>query len=193
MRVEGDLLARGALRLRGLRDEACDYDALAAWLSDDRVLRWYGGRDAPMTREEVLRKYRPRLRAEDPVRPCIIERTGAPVGYLQFYPVGKASDQGLEDAEASWAVDLFLGEPSQWSQGVGSELLAALVEYLCAHAGAERIVIDPQVSNARAIRCYEKAGFRKRELLREHELHEGELRDHWLMVCEVGMRGPTAS
>jgi len=32
-----------------------------------------------------------------------------------------------------------------------------------------------------AVRCYEKSGFKKVKLLPAHELHEGAMRDCWLM------------
>jgi len=42
---------------------------------------------------------------------------------------------------------------------------------------ARKVVLDPHVTKPRAIRCYEKWGFRKVKLLPRHELHEGERRD----------------
>ena len=47
-----------------------------------------------------------------------------------------------------------------------------------------RRVIDPHVDNPRAIRAYEKAGFRKQRVLKEHEFHEGRWHDAWLMTIE---------
>ena len=46
---------------------------------------------------------------------------------------------------------------------------------------ASKVILDPHIGNVRAIRCYEKCGFRKVKLLSLHELHEGEYRDSWLM------------
>ena len=64
---------------------------------------------------------------------------------------------------------------------VGADLREANLE------GAQRVVIDPRVENLRAIRCYEKAGFRKARRLPRHERHEGRWCDAWLMICEVGV------
>jgi aminoglycoside 6'-N-acetyltransferase len=58
--------------------------------------------------------------------------------------------------------------------------------YLFESLDAQRVTIDPHVSNHRAVRCYEKAGFRKVRLLPRQELHEGEYWDCWLMVAEPG-------
>ena len=78
-------------------------------------------------------------------------------------------------------MDQFIGESTYWNKGVGTQLVSAMVAYLIEEKGADRIVMDPQTWNERAIRCYEKCGFKKVKLLPENELHEGEYRDCWLI------------
>lgn len=56
-----------------------------------------------------------------------------------------------------------------------------MVNYLIHDKNADRVVMDPHVRNTRAIRCYEKCGFKKVEILPKRELHEGEYQDCWLM------------
>ena len=78
-------------------------------------------------------------------------------------------------------MDQFIGESTYWNKGIGTQLVRAMVAYLIEEKGADRIVMDPQTWNERAIRCYEKCGFKKVKLLPENELHEGEYRDCWLI------------
>jgi aminoglycoside 6'-N-acetyltransferase len=85
---------------------------------------------------------------------------------------------------------MFIGEPELWDRGLGSGALSMLVAYLYSEAGAHSIVIDPRLTNGRAIRAYEKAGFRKVKVLHRHEFHEGAWQDNWLMVHG---HGPTAA
>ena len=68
-----------------------------------------------------------------------------------------------------------------WNKGIGTKLVSSVVEYLIREKGADRIVMDPQTWNERAIHCYEKCGFEKVKLLPKRELHEGAYRDCWLM------------
>jgi aminoglycoside 6'-N-acetyltransferase len=77
---------------------------------------------------------------------------------------------------------MFIGEPELWDRGLGSGALSMLVAYLYSEAGAHSIVIDPRLTNGRAIRAYEKAGFRTVKVLHRHEFHEGAWQDNWLMV-----------
>lgn len=52
-----------------------------------------------------------------------------------------------------------------------------MVEYLIEQKQADIVVMDPQTWNERAIRCYEKCGFKKVKIMPKHEFHEGEYRD----------------
>jgi aminoglycoside 6'-N-acetyltransferase len=56
-----------------------------------------------------------------------------------------------------------------------------MVDYLINTKRADKVVMDPQTWNERAIQCYEKCGFRKVKLLPKHEFHEGDYRDSWLI------------
>lgn len=170
--------------LRPMRDEEADYLLMARWLTHDRVLEWYEGRDEPHPYDRAVRKYAPRVLAEEAVVPCFILHDGAPVGYLQYYPVADAADYELETAAETWALDLFIGEPDLWSQGIGGEALRLITGHVFTGCGAGRVVIDPRVENPRAIRAYEKVGFRKVKVLKGHERHEEAMRDCWLMVLE---------
>ncbi|MBI4198060.1 MAG: acetyltransferase [Chloroflexi bacterium] len=174
--------AANGLRIRLLRDAGEDYELLTHWLSDERVLEFIFGRDNPFDYHKVVQKYGPRAEGRNRVVACILEQAGQPLGYLQFYAVDDATEYSLESAEGVYGVDLFIGEPEQWNKGIGTAVLEALTQYLFEGPGVTRIVIDPRVTNSRAIRCYEKCGFRCEKVLPRHELHEGEWRDCWLMV-----------
>jgi aminoglycoside 6'-N-acetyltransferase len=167
--------------IRPMRDEEADYRAMARWLTDERVLEWIYGRDDPWPYERLVPKYRPRVLGEDPVRPCIIEQHGRRVGYIQYYPVADPAEYQLDDATGTWALDMWIGEPEIWSAGLGSRALSLVAGYLFEHEHAERCLIDPRVENPRAVRAYEKAGFVKVKVLREHEWFEGAKRDNLLM------------
>jgi RimJ/RimL family protein N-acetyltransferase len=52
-----------------------------------------------------------------------------------------------------------IADPDRLSKGIGSAVLAAFVQNI-RQRGHDRIIIDPDTANKRAIRAYEKAGFR---------------------------------
>ncbi len=46
------------------------------------------------------------------------------------------------------------------------------MEYLIERKQADRVVMDPQKRNERALKCYEKCSFKKVRILPKHEYHE---------------------
>ncbi len=168
-----------------MRDDPADYALMARWLTDERVLEFYEGRDDPYPLERVIEKYGPRVRGEEPVASCLILYREQPIGYVQYYALAPYAESfSIEDARDTFGIDIFIGEPDHWDRGIGTEAVSAMLAYLLDELSATRAVIDPRVDNPRAVRCYEKAGFRKVMVLPKHELHEGEYRDAWLMTIE---------
>ncbi len=170
------------LVVRRMRDDSEDYGTLARWLSDPRVLEYIYGREKPFDMEAVLAKYRPRVVGEENVEPCLVLRDDSPIAYVQLYPAPPEILAHLSKTRDAWAIDLFIGEPELWDQGIGTRMVAAVIDYLFDDRHAATVTIDPRVDNPRAVRAYEKAGFVKLVVLPAHELHEGPWRDCWLMT-----------
>ena len=94
------------------------------------------------------------------VEPLIIELDGKPIGYLQTYDPHLEDDHPYSDQPfGTLGLDLSIGVPALVGVGHGSALLAQFVEELF-REGTPRVIIDPDPANARAIRAYEKAGFK---------------------------------
>lgn len=158
-----------------------DAPLLAKWLSDPRVLEYYEGRDRPFDEAAVRAKFI--ARNESAITQCVVLYQGAPIGYVQFYPLEDAdlAEYAYPPGIRAFGMDQFIGEPGQWGRGIGTRLVAGVAQHLISTYGAQRVTLDPHRDNPRAIRCYEKAGFRIVRLLRQHELHEDAWRDCWLM------------
>jgi aminoglycoside 6'-N-acetyltransferase len=152
---------------------------LTRWLSDPRVFEFYMSADDPRSEDAV----RAEFLAQDFVERFIVRRGSEPIGYLQFYEVEPEWREvyGVDKDEAAYGMDQFIGEPNLWDRGIGSALVRQTAEYLVQERGASRVFLDPHVDNGRAVRAYERAGFRKVRVLPEHEMREGRLRDAWLM------------
>jgi aminoglycoside 6'-N-acetyltransferase len=69
-------------------------------------------------------------------------------------------------------IDLFL-DPALHGRGVGTEVMRRVVRQLIDERGHHRVTIDPAASNAVAIRCYEKVGFRPVGVMRRYERDVG--------------------
>jgi aminoglycoside 6'-N-acetyltransferase len=96
------------------------------------------------------------------------------VGYLQ-------ATEELEPGYRHAGIDLFVATDHQ-GRGVGPEAIRLVARWLIEERGHHRITIDPAATNTRAIRAYEKVGFRRVGVLREYERGpDGTWRDGLLM------------
>lgn len=88
------------------------------------------------------------------------------------------------DLTHTYGFDMFIGEPDLWGAGLGTSVCVVAISALLAR-GADRVLIDPRVVNERAVRVYEKVGFRTVKVLPGNELHEGFHYDCWLMELDL--------
>jgi aminoglycoside 6'-N-acetyltransferase len=100
---------------------------------------------------------------------------GEVAGYVQFW---EESDPGSRHAD----VDIFLGPDAQ-DRGLGTEAMRVVLRHLIDERGHHRVTLGTSVDNARAIRCYDKVGFRRvgvmRKAARSHLT--GDWEDEFLM------------
>lgn len=168
------------IKIRALTEE--DFPFLLKWLTDERVLKYYEGRDVKFTPETIKDHFTEPWK--DEVIRVIIEYQGKPIGYGQIY---KMYDELYEDYDYPktddivYGMDQFIGESDYWGKGIGTEYIKMIFEFLRKRKNANAVILDPHKNNARAIRAYEKAGFKIIKELPKHELHEGKLEDCYLM------------
>jgi aminoglycoside 6'-N-acetyltransferase len=138
-----------------------DLPRLRAWMARPHWRRWWGDPDTEVGYVEDM------LAGRDGTRPFLIERDGVPVGYIQAWSVAEARVEPWL-TEAPWltwlqedaiGVDISIADAERLSRGLGSAVLRAFVARLRAD-GHRTIIIDPDPMNSRAIRAYERAGFR---------------------------------
>ncbi|MGH0425251.1 isochorismatase family protein [Bacillus pretiosus] len=149
-----------------------DAPIISKWLTDPEVLKYYEGRDNPQSVEMVLNHFIHNPNSHE--KRCLIAFDAVPIGYIQMYPIDSEwkTLYGYEESQNVWGMDQFIGEPTYWGKGIGTKLVQAAITYIMENTGAEAIAMDPNVNNERAIKCYEKYGFKKVKILKEHELHE---------------------
>jgi len=133
---------------------AADLPKVRNWLAAPHVAEWWGD---PREQFELV--------SEDLDHPSmgqfIVALDDRPFAYLQCYDAMAWPNHSFGALQTGTrGIDQFIGEMDMIDQGHGSALIRAFVDDLL-HAGTPRIVTDPAPANTRAIRAYEKAGFRK--------------------------------
>ncbi|HYL40414.1 MAG TPA: GNAT family protein [Candidatus Binatus sp.] len=160
------VLVGDRVRLRRLRPG--DRPELRRILAQPEVARWWDTPDPDRATEEWL--------AEEPgTTGFAIEADGRLVGSIQY---AEEDAPGYRHA----GIDLFLDRDHQ-GRGLGPDAIRAIARYLFEVRGHHRLTIDPAAANDRAIRAYERVGFRPVGIMRRYELgpdgtwHDGLLMD----------------
>jgi aminoglycoside 6'-N-acetyltransferase len=160
----GVVLHGTATTLRPVRPE--DTDALAEILAEPDVARWWGRYDAERVRRDLID-------APDTVV-FAVEVEGEIVGSIQY-----VEEPAPDYRHAS--IDVFL-HPSWHGKGLGTDAIRTLARHLIHDRGHHRLAIDPAAANERAIRTYERVGFRPVGVMRSYERNpQGEWQDCLLM------------
>lgn len=172
--------SEGRVAIRPLADR--DREDLHRWLNDPAVLAYYEGRDNPQSYADIDTHFL--AMQGDPVQGCIIVIDGRSAGFLQVYPLsqGELSAYHLPAGERTFGIDLFIGETALWDQGLGTAVMMLATRTLVRDYQADAVTVDPRVDNPRAVRVYEKCGYRIHRRLEAAEKHEGIDCDCWLMV-----------
>jgi aminoglycoside 6'-N-acetyltransferase len=160
----GESLHGERVTLRPL--EARDVPRLAEIAAEPEVARWW--RDFG---EEDLRE----LLGDGETTALAVEHDdGVVIGLVQF----------TEETEPDYrhaSIDLYLGRAWQ-GQGLGADTVRTVARHLVDDLGHHRLTIDPAAANERAIRSYERVGFRPVGIMRRYERGaDGEWHDGLLM------------
>ena len=156
--------ARGSvLRWRPLA--ADDLPLLCRWLADPVVARWWAHDSTP---EGVERDFGASVRGEEAGEDLVVSLDERPVGLVQRaviadYPEDLAEFAALvEVPEGAVELDYLVGEPALRGRGLGSRIIAALVEDTwTAHPAAPAVLVAVAATNVASWRALEKAGLRR--------------------------------
>lgn len=152
---EEELAGLGRLRLLRLLP-AEDAGLIHGWVQEERARFW--GMNG-WSREQVREVYE-FLDSLDTHHGYLMTVAGEPAGVFQTYeplqdPVGEAYPARAEDA----GMHLLLAPATKPVPNFTPTLLAALVRFLLAEPGKDRVVAEPDARNSKAIRRFLGFGF----------------------------------
>ncbi|MEA2583189.1 MAG: aminoglycoside 6-N-acetyltransferase [Thermomicrobiales bacterium] len=147
---------------------ASDAERLTEILTHPGVAEWWGQWDLGRVELELIAP------ADDTVT-FAIEVDGQVIGLIQY----------AEEDEPDYrhaGIDIFL-DPAWHGRGLGTDAVRTLARHLFDERGHHRLTIDPAAHNQRAIRSYQRVGFRPVGVMRRYERgpdgtwHDGLLMD----------------
>jgi aminoglycoside 6'-N-acetyltransferase len=129
------------------------------------VARWW---NHDSTLDGVERDFGASVRGEEPGEDLVVSLDGRPVGLVQRsvindYPEDLAEFGALvEVPEGAVELDYLVGEPDLRGHGLGSQMIAALVDDTwTSHRAAPAVLVAVVAANVASWRALEKAGLRR--------------------------------
>ena len=153
-----------------------DRTRLRAILAEPEVARWWAPRGADAAVDGLF---------DDQEVVYAIEVDGIVIGAIEF---GEENEPDYRHA----GIDIFIDAAHQ-GRGLGRGAIRALARYLFEVRGHHRLTIDPALANERAIRAYERVGFRPVGIMRAYERGaDGTWHDAMLLDLLEGELAPEA-
>ncbi len=145
-----------------------DAARLTEILTHPGVAQWWGNFDLDRVQEELIDP-------DDGTVTLAVEADGQVIGLIQYW---EENDPDYRHA----AIDVFL-HPAWHGRGLGADAVRTVARHLFGQRGHHRLTIDPAAHNQRAIRSYQRVGFRPVGVMRRYERgadgswHDGLLMD----------------
>jgi RimJ/RimL family protein N-acetyltransferase len=155
----------GGVSLRQLVEE--DVPLLARWFFDPDVLQWLQiSEDPPHLRTMEAIRERFVIMRDDPFTEVWrIDADGRPIGEIELV--------GIHEIQRRAEMHLSIGEKDVWGRGHGSRAVRLVLHHAFENLRLRRVFAMADADNARVIRLFERCGFEREGLLREHRLRHG--------------------
>jgi RimJ/RimL family protein N-acetyltransferase len=162
-------------RVRLRAPERDDLPTFVRWFNDPEV-RHFLAAYLPMSMAQEERWFEERLNAKDEfffVVEALVDDA--------FTPIGTITLVGVDWKNRISKFGTMIGEKDYWGQGLGTEATRVLLRFAFGELNLHRVELEVYDFNARAIRSYEKAGFRREGTKRQALFRAGRYRDVHVM------------
>jgi RimJ/RimL family protein N-acetyltransferase len=148
------VLSGRQVRLRPV--ELSDHPLILAWQNDPEVW-WWMDYERTFTLEDI---HRSEANATVEGYPFLIEGPGRA-------PIGRIGLNQFSERDETCSLYLFIGVHEAWGHGLGGDAIVTLLRWGFDEFGLHLVQLWGLSTNTRALRAYEKLGFRVDATLRE--------------------------
>lgn len=139
--------------------ETSDLSLIFKWINEPHIHRDYH-QAGPYTFQDVIDEYHPIALEVSRIKAHIIYYDNVPIGYIQNYKLEAGDYEQSIPWENTAGYDVFIGDPAYVNRGLGTKILCQfLLDITFDDPTVNFCVINPKISNERAIKVYKKIGF----------------------------------
>ncbi len=161
------------VRLRAIERE--DVPRFVRWFNDPEV-RQFLTMYRPLSRAEEERWVESLASRREDIVLAIEVRAGD-----QWVHIGNVGLHRIDWKNRTATLGIVIGEREYWGKGYGTEAVRTMLRYAFEELGLNRVELETYSFNPRAIRCYEKAGFKREGVRRQALYRNGKFHDVILM------------
>ncbi len=159
-------------RLRALT--TADLPALVEWRNDREVKALLGGWSFPVSLEAEQEWFEKARHSRSTQRLAIeVLADGRYIGNIGLYEID------WKDRKAEYGI--LIGDKAAWGKGYGLDASTALLAYAFCELNLHRVFLRVLAHHERAIRLYQRIGFREEGRLRQDVFRGGTYRDTLVM------------
>ncbi|MFA6486331.1 MAG: GNAT family protein [Candidatus Magasanikbacteria bacterium] len=155
--MKSPILKGPRVTLRPIKlSDASDY---VRWFKDKEVVRYLGNKLLNIKEKGVKDFFSKMIRSKENLLWAIIAPDGVHIGNTVLR---------LDDGNKRAGFGIVIGDKKYWGQGYGPECLKILENYVFKKLNYNRLHLTVFTDNRRAVKAYQKAGFKKEGILRKH-------------------------
>ncbi|AYO30549.1 N-acetyltransferase [Biomaibacter acetigenes] len=148
MKIEGE-----KINLRNV--DVSDFTKIIEW-HQNQLLTYLAGKRLPKNIDECNERYLKKSLLNHIL--AIEDKSGNFLGEIEI--------SHIQWKEKMAELFMYIGEENLWGKGYGTEALSVFINYIFNTKGFKTIYLRVYENNKRAIRCYEKCGFKKKGILK---------------------------
>ena len=168
--ISESILQGEKVRLRPVEEN--DLPHFVGWLADREVTRWLAAMGDPPTLDDEYEWYERRRSDPDSVMWSIETVEGRLAGNVELR---------LSAQPRRAEIGIAIHDKTLWGQGLGTDAVRLVLAYAFEELELNRVELTTDEANERAIRCYEKCGFVREGLLRQHRFIDGQFGNTLMM------------
>ena len=143
-----------------------DLPGVVRWYRDPEIARLTRYQTRQMSQAEIERFFQARMLAPDALAYTIVELP-------RWRQIGFTTFSALDPDNGSVMFHITIGERDAWGRGLGTETASLMLSHAFERLALHRVGLTVFSYNMRAIRSYEKAGFRIEGRLRDAIMRDG--------------------